>query len=98
MPSSSRPFPRPYRAIAAGACITIALSAARAQVAANASALPADSVLARALVFRSIGPALMGGRIADIAVAENPKSVRGGGLGTVIYIAAASGGVFKSTK
>ena len=98
MPSSSRPFPRPYRAIAACACITIALSAARAQVAANASALPADSVLARALVFRSIGPALMGGRIADIAVAENPKSVRGGRLGTVIYIAAASGGIFKSTN
>ena len=49
-------------------------------------------MLVRSLNFRSIGPALMGGRIVDIAVAENPKSVRGGRLGTVIYIAAATGG------
>src|SRR5438093_4224429 len=58
--------------------------------------LPPDSILVRALTFRSIGPALMGGRIVDIAVAENPKSVRGGRLGTVVYIAAATGGVYKS--
>ena len=53
---------------------------------------PADSILARGLVFRSIGPALMGGRITEIAVAER------GRLGTVIYIAAATGGIWRSTN
>jgi len=53
---------------------------------------PADSLLARGLVFRGIGPSLMGGRIAEIAVAER------GRLGTVIYIAAATGGVWRSTN
>src|ERR1017187_5133894 len=84
-------FPRLAATVALLAC---AASPALAQ---KGSALP-DSVLARALVFRSIGPALMGGRIADIAVAENPKAVRGGRLGTVIYIAVATGGIFKSTN
>ena len=56
-----------------------------------ARALPPDSILARGLTFRSIGPAVMGGRIADIAVAENPASARGGRLGTVIYVGAATG-------
>ncbi len=58
---------------------------------AQASQRP-DSVLARGLVFRGIGPALMGGRISEIAVAER------GRLGTVIYIAAATGGVWRSTN
>ncbi|HWP72236.1 MAG TPA: sialidase family protein, partial [Gemmatimonadaceae bacterium] len=53
---------------------------------------PADSILARGLVFRGIGPALMGGRITEIAVAER------GRLGTVIYIAAATGGLWRSTN
>ena len=53
---------------------------------------PADSLLARGLVFRGIGPALMGGRITEIAVAER------GRLGTVIYIAAATGGLWRSTN
>ena len=61
-------------------------------------AIPPDSVLVRGMTFRGIGPALMGGRIADIAVAQNPPAVRGGRLGTVIYIAAATGGVWKSTN
>ena len=39
-----------------------------------------------------IGPALMGGRITEIAVAER------GRLGTVIYIAAATGGLWRSTN
>jgi hypothetical protein len=55
-------------------------------------AQPSDSVLARGLVFRGIGPALMGGRITEITVAER------GRLGTVIYIAAATGGVWRSTN
>ncbi|MEP6762835.1 MAG: glycosyl hydrolase [Gemmatimonadaceae bacterium] len=61
----------------------------------TAAALPTDSALVRALAFRSIGPAIMGGRIVEIAVAEN---VRGSRLGTVMYIAAATGGVWKTTN
>src|SRR4029078_1034844 len=57
-----------------------------------------ESVLVRSLAFRSIGPAVMSGRIVDIAVAENPRAVRGGRLCTVIYGAAAAGGVWKSTN
>jgi len=58
----------------------------------NALAQKPDSLLARGLVFRGIGPALMGGRITEIAVAER------GRLGTVIYIAAATGGIWRSTN
>ena len=32
--------------------------------------LPADSILVRPLAFRSIGPAVMSGRIADLAVTD----------------------------
>lgn len=60
-------------------------------------ALPPDSVLVQTLSFRSIGPAVMSGRIADIAVA-NTTPGRGGRLGTVIYLATATGGVWKSTN
>jgi photosystem II stability/assembly factor-like uncharacterized protein len=77
-----------------------ARQATRGRPAATSRALaaPADSLLVRELAFRSIGPAVMSGRIADIAVAENPRSVRGGRLGTVVYVAAATGGVWKSTN
>jgi photosystem II stability/assembly factor-like uncharacterized protein len=40
----------------------------------------------------------MGGRIVDIAVAENRSPAGAGGPGTVIFIAAATGGVYKSTN
>lgn len=44
----------------------------------------------KALEFRSIGPAIMGGRIDDFAVVEsNPN---------VVYVGAASGGVWKTTN
>src|SRR3954468_2107644 len=56
-----------------------------------------DSVLVRALSFRSIGPAVMSGRISDIAVTENGKPARGR-IGNVIYAATATGGVWKSTN
>ncbi len=39
----------------------------------------------------------MSGRVVDIAVAESPEA-RGGRLGTVFYIAAASGGVWKTSS
>src|SRR4029434_5313928 len=44
--------------------------------------------LLKALRFRSIGPASMGGRIDDIAVSESDQSI--------IYVGYAVGGVFKS--
>ncbi|HXD22321.1 MAG TPA: hypothetical protein VN613_03105, partial [Gemmatimonadaceae bacterium] len=81
------------RLLATAAALGFAVSPAAAQYRA-----PADSVLVRALSFRSIGPASMGGRIVDIAIAENPPSVRGGRLGTVLYVAAATGGIYKSTN
>src|SRR2546423_2587825 len=54
--------------------------------------LPPDSVLVRSLVFRSIGPAVMSGRISDLAVTDNARSPRGR-IGSVIYAATATGGV-----
>jgi photosystem II stability/assembly factor-like uncharacterized protein len=71
--------------------LSLFLFAAVSDVAAQAAPRP-DSVFARGLVFRGIGPALMGGRISEIAVAER------GRLGTVIYIAAATGGLWRSTN
>lgn len=70
---------------------------ARPLVHRQAGALPPDSVLVRSLAFRSIGPAVMSGRIAEIAVA-NTAPGRGGRLGTTVYIATATGGVWKSTN
>ena len=60
-------------------------------------ALP-DSQLVRSLTYRNIGPASMSGRITDIAVVEGPRSVRGGRLGTTMYVAVATGGIWKSTN
>jgi len=59
--------------------------------------LPPDSILVRSLSFRSIGPAVMSGRIAALAVTDNAKSPRGR-IGSVIYAGAATGGVWKSTN
>jgi len=64
--------------------------------AAAGSAL-SDSAIVSSVTARSIGPAVMSGRVVDIAVASSPGS-RGGALGTVVYIAAASGGVWKSNN
>ncbi|MCA2985676.1 WD40/YVTN/BNR-like repeat-containing protein [Gemmatimonas sp.] len=57
-----------------------------------------DAPLVRALRFRNIGPASMSGRITDIAVVEAPRAVRGGRLGTTMYVAVATGGLWKSTN
>ncbi|HEX4682405.1 MAG TPA: hypothetical protein VH277_06850, partial [Gemmatimonadaceae bacterium] len=72
------------------------IAAASTPAFAQTHALPADSVLVRALTFRSIGPAVMSGRIAAIAVAES-KSGRAQ-LGNVIYAGAATGGIWRSTN
>ncbi len=76
--------------------IGAALSVAAVSTAGAQSALPPDSVLVRALTFRSIGPAVMSGRIADVAVTDARGSRSK--LGNVIYAAAATGGVWKSTN
>jgi photosystem II stability/assembly factor-like uncharacterized protein len=73
------------------------LRGAAAPSARPATTLPPDSVLVRSLVFRSIGPAVMSGRIVDVAVTDNAKAPRGR-IGSVIYAAAATGGVWKSTN
>ncbi|MGH9484185.1 MAG: WD40/YVTN/BNR-like repeat-containing protein, partial [Terriglobales bacterium] len=57
---------------------------------AGAQQVPASAL--HGLDWRSIGPATTGGRIADLAVAEVP------GQPEVMYVGAASGGVFKSTN
>ena len=59
-------------------------------LAAQAPAL--DPALLGTLRWRSIGPANTGGRIADFAIARVP------GQPDAIYVATASGGVFKSTN
>ena len=49
-----------------------------------------DEAAIRALEWRAIGPAVMGGRIDDVAVDERNPST--------IYVGAASGGVWKTTN
>ena len=56
------------------------------------STAPVDPALLGHLSWRSIGPANTGGRIDDVAVARVP------GQPDAIYVATASGGVFKSTN
>jgi photosystem II stability/assembly factor-like uncharacterized protein len=49
-----------------------------------------DPALVRDLSWRNVGPAIMGGRIDDVAVVESDPDI--------IYIGAASGGVWKSVN
>ena len=56
------------------------------------SATAVDPAMLSPLHWRSIGPANTGGRIDDFAVARVPGSP------DAVYVAAASGGVFKSTN
>ncbi len=51
---------------------------------------PDYSSIFKALRFREIGPAAMGGRIDDFAVVENDPDI--------IYVGTASGGIFKSVN
>ncbi len=74
--------------------VTIILAAPlAAQAAGSKSAKPPESPLAKAaaaLPFRGVGPNLMGGRIADIAVHPSAPGIW--------YVAAGSGGVWKTTN
>jgi len=82
--------------IRGGACLSIsalALTGGLARPHVDAQAAGAlDPSLLGSLHWRSIGPANTGGRIDDFAVARVP------GQPDAIYVAAASGGVFKSTN
>ncbi|MFQ5536152.1 MAG: glycosyl hydrolase [Gemmatimonadota bacterium] len=77
--------------------LTPPLHAQRSGAEEGSSSPPSDSAVVGSLKARSIGPAVMSGRVVDIAVASSPGS-RGGSLGTVFYVAAASGGVWKTTN
>jgi photosystem II stability/assembly factor-like uncharacterized protein len=61
-----------------------------AVTAAAPSAQRLDATALRQLAWRAIGPAVMGGRIDDVAVDERTPST--------IYVGAASGGVWKTTN
>ena len=79
------------------AALGLAFSAlATAQLSAQVLAGVSDSVAFAELRFRSIGPAVMSGRVSDIAVP--PASRPGERLGKTIYVASAAGGVWKSTN
>ena len=68
---------------AASVCLAFA-----ATVVAQSSSSPTDKL--KNLEFREIGPAIMGGRIDDVAVVENNPNIA--------YVGAASGGVWKTTN
>ena len=55
-----------------------------------------DSSMLQEFAWRPIGPAVTSGRVVDLAVAEGPN--RTGQMGTLLYAAAASGGVWKSVN
>ena len=55
-----------------------------------AHAQPLDEASLEGLALRSIGPAVMGGRIDDVAVVEDRP--------WILYVGAASGGLWKSTN
>ncbi|MEX2284306.1 MAG: glycosyl hydrolase [Gemmatimonadota bacterium] len=78
-------------AVVATALVLPAVAGAQALV----SGVPDSAVLA-GLRFRSIGPAVMSGRVADIAVP--PATRPGERLGKTIFVATAAGGVWKTTN
>ncbi len=57
-----------------------------------------DSAMLGEFAWRPIGPAVTSGRIVDLAIAEGPESRIGDRLGRLMYAAAASGGVWKSSN
>lgn len=68
-----------------------------ASAGALASGLPDGAVLDR-LPMRSIGPAVMSGRVSDIAVAADPNDPPGTRLGRIFYITTPGAGVWKTVN
>jgi hypothetical protein len=63
--------------------------------AALVAGLPDEAGLGR-ISMRSIGPAVMSGRISDIAVAVDPSDPPGTRLGRIFYVTTPGGGVWKT--
>src|SRR5205823_6859076 len=59
-------------------------------LAAGLVAQPAHEAALKHLKFRSIGPAIMGGRVDDFAVVESDPRI--------IYVGTAAGGIFKTVN
>jgi photosystem II stability/assembly factor-like uncharacterized protein len=57
-----------------------------------------DGAILGQLQMRSIGPAVMSGRVSDIAVAVDPKDPPGTRLGRVFYITTPGAGVWKTVN
>src|SRR5260370_9804949 len=76
-------------ASALSAFALLVLSVGQAGVGENGKGGVDESIL-KQLQWRSIGPAIMGGRIDDFAVVENNPSI--------FYVGAATGGVWKTTN
>ncbi len=75
----------------AGLAAALAVAAAAApspEASAQAPSAEAVADAARALSFRTIGPAIMGGRVSDLAVVENDPRI--------FYVGTATGGVWKT--
>ena len=77
-------------ALAGALLVTGALVAQQRQSAPAAAAAPDYEAAMANLRFRSIGPAIMGGRVDDFAVVESDPSI--------VYVGMASGGVWKTTN
>ena len=87
---SSQPwFLRLVASCIAGAVLTLAPAPAPGQ--------ESEAAMVASVPVRSIGPAVMSGRVADIAVAPT-HGAHAGRLGRVVFIAAATGGIWKSTN
>lgn len=82
-------MPRPAVSVVLASVLAASASAAPAPAASPAAANPVTAVLDK-LEFRSIGPAIMGGRVDDFAVVESSPST--------FYVATASGGVWKTVN
>ena len=57
-----------------------------------------DSAMLSEFAWRPIGPAVTSGRVVDLAVDDGPRARAEGRMGKLIYAAAASGGVWKTTN
>jgi photosystem II stability/assembly factor-like uncharacterized protein len=94
-------FPRTTAAACTGLLLgTFALPAAAQRQGSGGADPTADlstSDQISEVTARSIGPAAMSGRVVDIAVAYDPSAPTAA-YGNIFYIAAASGGVWKTTN
>src|SRR5436853_7805241 len=93
------PFSRSVLAIALVASqSTVVVAQAQPAAKTTAPAFDADSARLAELPWRSIGPAVTSGRVVDFAVPEGPASQIVGRLGELVYVASASGGVWKTAE